>query len=78
MPIRFDILSHLNIAKFAGAAMPIVLSLWLGVFILLGIVLSYHWREYGYNIFAAWLFTVLYYVIGVGLIAGMFIAKITF
>lgn len=74
-PIRFDILQTFDILKYADPAMTAIFWIWMVVFILLGIVLSYHWREYGYNILAAWLFTAIYFSVGIGLLAGMFIAK---
>ena len=77
-PIRFDGLSTFSLLKYVEPAMPIILSIWLGVFILAGIALSYHWKEYGYNIIAAWIFTFCYFAIGAGLLAGMFIAQLSF
>ena len=77
-PIRFDTISSFSIVQYIGPAMPIILGIWLIVYVLLGIVLSYHWNQYGYNIIAAWLFVALYFVIGGALIAGMLIATSTF
>lgn len=76
--IRFDILQTFDFLRYAEPAMTIIFSIWLGIFILLGIVLSFHWREYGYNIFAAWLFTAFYFAVGIGLLAGMFAANVFF
>lgn len=78
MPFQISILSHWNIIKIASVGMPIVFSVWIGVFILLGVVLSFHWREYGYNVIAGWVFTALYFIIGIGFLAGMFMAKLAF
>ena len=75
MTIRPDILFTFDLAKFSGTAMGVIFTVWLIVFILLGIVLSFHWRQYSYNVFGAWLFTFLYFTIGIALLIAMAAAQ---
>jgi hypothetical protein len=47
--------------SFLNIALPAVFALAVLVFIVLGLVLAYHWRKYSYNAAAAWLFQVVYW-----------------
>lgn len=64
--------------QLIAGIMPMVFTFFLIVFVILGLVLAYHWRKYAYNIGAAFLFQIFYWGIGGLLIAGMGTALITF
>ena len=73
-----NVLVDFEAVKFISGAMPIFFGIAVILFVVLGIVLAYHWRKYSYNSAGAFMFQVFYWVIGVGLLIGMGISLITF
>lgn len=73
-----DVAGTPDAVDLISSAMPIIFGIVLLVFVVLGLILAYHWRKYSYNVGAAFLFQVFYWGIGGLFIAAMGTAIITF
>lgn len=61
-----------------GIALPIVFFIFLLIFVVMFIILNFHWKKYGANKRKARGFKFLYLFIGTFLILGMFINLLRF
>ena len=59
-------------------AMPIIFLVWLLLFVVMGLILRYHWRRYGIEQVKSSKITIIYFSIGGLFILGMLILYITF
>ena len=73
-----NVFDGFDATKFISGALPIIFGIAVILFVILGIILAYHWRKYSYNSVAAFMFQVFYWVIGAGLLLGMGISLISF
>ncbi|PIR87507.1 MAG: hypothetical protein COU11_00130 [Candidatus Harrisonbacteria bacterium CG10_big_fil_rev_8_21_14_0_10_49_15] len=65
-------------SRWIDIGMPIALGLALVVFLVLGIILAYHWKRYSAAPLMSWKFIALYYIIGGALLLMMLGAYLTF
>lgn len=67
-----------NLVDIIGFTMPIIFISLIIVFLILAVILSYHWRKYGVGRLKAALFMLIYLIGGIVLVGVMAIAKLSY